>query len=162
MYIVQTPVGEENPYYGCDDCLKRRKQRLKTRDSLKSNTSRFFLTVGTVVSGGHSLTLDNNVFVAGATGAGCGFLCGILTSALLGWCYEKCFLKDLKDRHCQHVRVFPLYVVDNLPPDAQASQVPAADSQTNAAPPVDNDDSRVCFITNRKRFREQFSEAIKP
>ena len=161
MYIVQTPVGHENPYYGCGDCLKRLKQRLKTRDSLKSNTSRFFLTVGAVISGGRSLTLDNNVFVAGATAAGCGFLCGTLASALLGWCYEKCFLKDLKDRHCQHVRVFPLYVVDNRPPDAQPSQVPAAGAQTKAAPPVDNDDPQARFITNRKRFQEQFSEAIK-
>lgn len=181
MNIYQITDRGENPYHGCYDCAKRREQQLATRNNIKYYTSRFFLAVGLAISGRHSLTLEKslleNPFAAFAAVAGCGFLCGTATSESLGWCYNKCFLQD---RLCQHIRNLPPYLVSNTPADAQAAQVPAAETQaaqapaadtqaaqapaadasTESSPPV-NHKPGIGFVTDRLRFRQQFSRAIE-
>ena len=188
MNIFRLTYRDEDPYHGCYDCVKRREQRLATRDSIKYYTSRFFLAVGVAISGHHSLALEKspleNPIAACVAVAGCGFLCGTGVSETLGWCYSKCLLQD---RLCQHIKDLPLYLVRNTPPDAQAAQAPAADTQaaqagdtqaaqapgdTQAAqapandanressPPV-NHKSGIGFVTDRQRFRQQFSRVIE-
>ena len=170
MNIFRLTYRGEDPYHGCYDCVKRREQQLATRDSIKYYTSRFFLAVGVAISGRHSLTLEKslleNPFAASVAVAGCGFLCGTGVSETLGWCYGKCFLQD---RLCQHIRDLPLYLVRNMPPDAQAAQAPgntqaaqapAGDANRESSPPV-NHKSGIGFVTDRQRFRQQFSRVIE-
>ena len=190
MNIFRLAYRDEDPYHGCYDCVKRREQQLETRDSIKYYTSRFFLAVGVAISGHHSLTLEKspleNPIAACVAVAGSGFLCSTGVSETLGWCYSKCFLQD---RLCQHIRDLPLYLVRNTPPDAQAAQAPATDTQaaqaqagdTQAAQPPDdtqaaqapasdanresslpvNDKPGIGFVTDRLRFRQQFSRVIE-
>ena len=170
MYVLEPRPGEKDRYFGCQECINKRTQQLENRDNLMSATSQFFFAAGTAISGGRSLTIETDIIKVCATAIISGFVCGTSTAGLLGWCFNKCFLRD---RHCQHVTVVPVETIGDrsspqaatapqaLPASTQVETAPTASTRGGTAPTARNDGTEVRFITSPQEFRRRFASAIR-